>query len=120
MTTEADIEERRARLLGPMDGLSDEHSSKMSANAFSRLADCAECALGRAGHVEAGRGGVVRRTGGRPRRAGNGRDVQRNGSAGEGVGGNGLGLGSAAAVPWERGGRWRRQEEARRSARVHG
>lgn len=39
MTAEAEIQERRARLLGPMAGLSDEQVKQDVRNAFSRLAD---------------------------------------------------------------------------------
>ena len=39
MTAEAEIQERRARLLGPMLGLSDEQLKQDVRNAFSRLAD---------------------------------------------------------------------------------
>jgi len=99
MTAEAEIQERRERLLGPMAALSDEQVKQDVRNAFSRLADAldvlsgeqaiwkpeeAEWSAAQVGDHVALATGVM---------------WQRNGPAGEGAGRNGRRLGSAAAVP---------------------
>jgi hypothetical protein len=46
MTVEAEVQERRARLLGPMAGLSDDQVKQDVRNAYSRLADALDALSG--------------------------------------------------------------------------